>query len=136
METVEKIKKLRHNADQIKDLFVRKIPMWQADSKTYDKTRWGFYPGDNDGWYSSQTITLHFGAWAGTYGCSSVYKQIDLDGDVFRSHLMKYLNSHREEIMMGVAASIEAEAAKLKSDAEEELNKEMNQLKELSTPLP
>lgn len=128
METVEKIKKLRHNADQIKDLFVKKIPMWQADPETFDKTRWGFVQGDNDGWYSSQTITLHFGAWAGVYGNSSVYKQIDLDGDVFRAHFLKYLNNHRAEIMMGVAESIEVEAAGLKSNAEAELNKEMQEL--------
>jgi hypothetical protein len=136
MDNVTKIKKLRANAERIKDLFAKKIPMWQSDPKHFDKTRWGFVQGDNDGWYESQTVTLHFGAWAGVYGDGSTYKEIDLDGDIFREHFMKYLNSHKSEIMMGVAASIEAEAAKLKIDAEAELNKELTQLKELSTPQP
>lgn len=128
METVEKIKKLIRNAEQIKDLFNKKIPMWQREPSTYDKTRWGFVQGDFDGWYKDQAITLHFGAWMGTYGDSSTYKQIDLDGDVFKQHFLLYLNKNRKEVMMAVADSIEKEAVLLKEKAQNELNSELSNL--------
>lgn len=131
MEAVDKIKKLMENVNEIRRLFLQKIPKWKAEPKTYDKTRWGFVEGDNDGWYNSQTVTLHFGSWCGTYGDSSTYKQIDLDGSIFRNHFMKYLNNNKEQIMMAVADSIEKEAVLLKADAEKELNKQLSKLQEL-----
>lgn len=131
METVEKIKKLIRNAGQIKDLFNRKIPMWQQEPSTYDKTRWGFVQGDCDGWYKDQAITLHFGAWMGTYGDSSTYKQIDLDGDVFKLHFLQYLNKNRKEIMMAVAELIEKEANSLKEKAQSELGEELSKLQSI-----
>lgn len=131
MENVEKIKRLLNNATEIKDLFQKKIPIWKAEPQKYDKTRWGFEQGNNDGWYADQTITLHFGAWAGTYGCSSVYKKIDLDGGIFRQHFLRYLNNNKEQIMLAVAESIEKEATDLKEKAEAELNKELTKLQNI-----
>lgn len=131
MEAVNKIKVLLENVNEIRGLFLQKIPRWKADSATYDKTRWGFVDGDCDGWYKGQAITMHFGAWAGTYGDSSTYKQIDLDGDIFRRRLLKYLNDNQEQIMLAIADSIENEAALIKKDAEHELNQQLSKLQEL-----
>lgn len=127
----ETIKKLRHDVNEIRRLFLQKIPKWLADKKQFDKTQWGFVEGDNDGWYKGQTITIHFGAWCGVYGNSSVYKEIDLDGEVFRNHFLSYLNKNKEAIMLSVADSIENEAKSLKADAEAELNKQLSNLAEL-----
>jgi hypothetical protein len=131
METVEIVKKLRRNVNSIRNLFLQKIPKWKAEPKTYDKTSWGFEERDNDGWYKDQAITLHFSSWAGTYGDSSVYKQIDLDGDIFRKHFMAYLNNNKESIMLAVADSIEKEAKTLVDKASSELNKQLESIKEL-----
>lgn len=131
MEALKQVKKLLTNVNQIKDLFQRKIPMWHADKKTYDKTRFGFVEGGSDGWYKDCEINIHFAAWCGTCGSSDTYKQIELDGDVFKKHLMLYLNKNKETIMMSIAESIENEAKDLKSKAEKELNDELSKLKEL-----
>lgn len=131
MTTVETIKKLTNNVNEIRRLFLQKIPTWLKNRKHYDKIRWGFVEGDNQGWYKGQTITVHFGAWCGTYGDSSTYKQIDLDGDVFRKHFLSYLNANKEAIMLAVADSIEAEAKGLKANAQQELTDQMNMLSEL-----
>lgn len=131
MSHLEKIKKLLTNANEIKDLFQVKIPLWNENKSTYDKTRYGFVEGGSDGWYRDCETNIHFAAWAGTYGDSSTYKQIELDGAVFKEQFLKYLNSNKEEIMMSIAKSLEKEAKSLKSKAEEELNLQMSKLKEL-----
>ena len=134
MEAVSKIKILIETVNEIRRLFTQKIPKWKADPATYDKTRYGFVQGDCDGYYASQAITMHFGAWCGTYGDSSTYKQIDLDGDTFRRNLLKYLNDNQKQIMLAVADSMEKEAALLKKEAESELNQQLSKLHELSKP--
>lgn len=131
MEAVSKIKKLLENVNEIRRLFLQKIPKWKAEPSTYDKTRYGFVEGDCDGWYKGQTITMHFGAWMGTYGDSSTYKQIDLDGEIFRRRLLKYLNDNKQSIMLAIADSMEEEAALLKKEAESELNQQLSKLQEL-----
>jgi len=133
MKNLEQIKKLLANANEIKDLFERKIPMWKANKDTYDKTRFGFVEGGSDGWYKTCETNIHFGAWAGTYGDSSTYKQIDLDGDIFKKHFVNYLNRNKQEIMMAIAKQIEEEAKKLKDEAKKELDAELALLTELDT---
>jgi hypothetical protein len=134
MEAVSKIKRLMENANEIRRLFLQKIPKWKADKATWDKTRWGFTEGEGDGYYKGQSMTIHFGAWAGTYGDSSTYKQIDLDGAIFKSRLLKYLNDNQEKIMLAVADSMEKDAALLKESAETELKQQLSKLTELETP--
>lgn len=132
MQTRELVKSLLDNANEIRRLFLQKIPLWKSEPHTYDKTRWGFVQGDNDGWYKGSTIELHFGAWCGTYGDSSTYKQITLDGEIFRKHFLNYLNSNKEKIMLTIADSIELEAKEHANKAKEELTKELNGLNELT----
>lgn len=131
METFEKIKKLRKNAEEIKSLFNDLIPRWKADPEFYDKVRFGFKEGGSDGWYESCESLIHFEAWCGTYGSSSTYSQIDMDGDVFKVHFLKYLNENKKEIMMAIADSIEKEAKSLKEKAEEEIKAKLLELSEL-----
>lgn len=132
MQTLELVKSLRANANEIYRLFKEKIPRWNTDRKHYDKFRYGFVQGDNDGWYKGQTIEIHFGAWCGVYGDSSTYKEISLDGEIFREHFLKYLNDHKESIMMGVSESMRIAAQKLVDKATEELNTELDKLNELT----
>lgn len=128
LPATEAIKILMENTNEIRRLFLQKIPTWTKDPKEYDKTSWGFEQGNHNDWYKGQEITLHFGAWCGTYGDSSTYKQISLDGEIFRKHFLNYLNRNKEQIMMALADSIESEAKQLKTEAASELQKEMDKL--------
>lgn len=131
MKNFEQIKKLTRNAEAIKTLFNDLIPKWQADPKYYDKTRFGFIEGGSNGWFESCESLIHFEAFCGTYGDSSTYCQISMDGDVFKSHFLKYLNANKKEIMMAIADSIEKEAKSLKEKAEEEVKSQLSELAKL-----
>jgi len=121
MQEFKKISDLVSAANEIFSLFKTKIPKWQKDRSHYDKVRYGFEQGTNDGWYKGAEITIHFGAWCGTYGNSSTYKEFKMDGDIFKKHFMGYLNSHKESIMMSIHDSILIEAKALKDLAEKEV---------------
>jgi hypothetical protein len=130
METLAIIKGLQAAATEIRNLFLNKIPKWQRDPKTYDKVRYGFVEGSNDGWYKPTEV--HFGAWCGVYGDSSTYREFNIDESIFKKHFLNYLNVNKKEIMLAIANSIESEAKGLADKAQSELNTELNKLKELT----
>ena len=132
MKNFDQIKKLLSNSREIKDLFERKIPLWKSKKEKYDNTRYGFVAGGSDGWYKDCEINIHFAAWAGTYGDSSTYKEIDLDGEIFKKHFLQYLNLHKQDIMMSIANQIEQEAKSLKLEAEAEIKEHQAILNELN----
>jgi len=131
MKILEEIKKLRRNAKEIRDLFLVRIPSWAEYPKTYDKTGWGF--NGDDRFKSCSNVQVFFYSLMGTYGNSSCTTQCSLDADVFASHLIKYLNKNQKAIMLAIADQIEDEARSIKEKAENELNQELNSLKELET---
>lgn len=130
MESLQAIKKLRQNANEIYDLFNRKIPLWKTDPKHYDKTGWGF--NKDDRFTACTPVSIWFSSHKGTYGDSSCSRQLSLDAGIFNTHLVKYLNENKESIMMAIAKSIEDQAKTLKQNAEEELNRELSKLAELT----
>jgi len=129
MKNLETIQKLRNNVSQIRTLFKEKIKLWAEDEKYYDKTGLGF---NLDNRFSAcSKIEIWFSSWKGVYGDSGCSSQLDLDAEIFKNHLLKYLNLNKEEIMLKIADSIELEAKSLKDNAEEELNSQLKKLSEL-----
>lgn len=131
MKTFEEIKKLKKSSQSIKTLFKELIPEWSENREIYDKIRLGFVQGGSNGWYPDNEILIHFEAWCGTYGDSSTYNQINIDGDVFKKHFLGYLNKNKMQIMMSIAESIDEEAISLKEKAEEEVKSQLAELAEL-----
>lgn len=129
MQTVEEIKKLRNNANEIRSLFKSKIPKWESDPKYYDKTDYGF--NKDPRFNACEAISIAFSSYMGSYGNSGSSTQCSLDKNIFGAHLLKYLNGNKEHIMLAIADSIEREAASLKEKAEKELNAQIESLKEL-----
>lgn len=136
MKKFERIKELHKAYTEIEDLFLQKIPNWNKKPEYYDKVRVGFNEGDNDGWYTEQAIKLHFGAWCGTYGDSSTYKEFSIDGVIFKEAFLRYLNRNKQDIMLGIAELIKKDALALKTEAEKEVQaqKDLIDSIELSTP--
>lgn len=129
MKTVEEIQKLRRNSQSIYDLFLQKIPKWNADQKRYDKTGWGF---DKDSRFNAcKPFLISFSSWMGVYGDSGCSSECHLDDKLFEDHLIKYLNWNKETVMLAIAKQIDDEAKSLKSKAEAELNAKMDELKQL-----
>lgn len=131
MKTLEKVKELRQNVSEIRDLFNIKIPKWEQDKKHFDKTGFGF--NIDERFSACSSIKIWFSSWMGTYGDSGCGTQTRLNKDVFEKHLVKYLNKNKKEIMLEIANSIELEAKELKSKAEEELNEQLKALSELDS---
>jgi len=129
MEALEKIKILRQNANSIIELFNVKIPKWESDKKHYDKVGWGF--NQDDRFNAHKPFSISFDSHMGVYGDSSCSRQCSLDNDIFMRHFLKYLNSHRKQIMLGVAESIQNEALSLKAKAEAELQSQLQMLVQL-----
>jgi hypothetical protein len=131
MEEVKKVELLLRNADEIRDLFTNKLPRWSANRDKYDKVRVGFGEGSSNGWYQSCETNVWFFAWMCTYGYSSTYKQINLDGDLFKKHFVSYLNKNKESIMMAIADQITEEARSIKEKATKELTEKLNSLEKI-----
>lgn len=129
MKNLDAIKKLRNNANEIYTLFNILIPKWKADPKHYDKVGWGFC--EDTRFNACSPVNISFASYKGVYGDSGCSTQLSLDTEVFSNHLVKYLNDHKEEIMLAIADSIELQAKGLKSEAEKELNEQLEKLKEL-----
>lgn len=129
MESLERIKKLRRNANSIKGLFNVRMPKWAADTHHYDKTGSGF--NTDDRFKACESFPVFFSSHMGTYGDSGCSTQCELDKEIFQNHFIKYLNKNTKQIMLSIAESIENEAKTLKEKAESELNAEMSKLKEL-----
>lgn len=126
METVNEIKKLMQNANEIYSLFLRKIPKWKSDSKYYDKVGWGFNLDDR--FNACKPVSVAFSSHMGTYGNSGCGRECDLDDKLFREHLVKYLNKNKEVVMLAIADQIKAEAIALKEKATAELTAEMEKI--------
>lgn len=129
MENNEKIKKLINNANSIYNLFNILIPKWQKDKATFDKVGWGF--NEDDRFNACKSVSIGFSSHAGVYGNSSCYTQVHLDDDVFKKHLVLYLNNNKETIMLAIAEQIKKEAATLKQKAEKELTDAIEKLQKL-----
>lgn len=129
METVDKIKKLKENVNQIRSFFNEKLPRWDENRGRYDKVGYGF--NQDDRFNACAPISIAFTSKMGVYGDSGCSTQVDLDKDIFNQHFLTYLNKNKKEIMLAIADQIEEEARKLKDKAQLELNAELDKIKEL-----
>lgn len=129
MEALNKIKKLRNNANSIYNLFLQKIPQWKSNRGHYDKIGWGF--NDDSRFNACEPVSIAFSSHMGTYGSSGCSRQCSLDEDIFKNHLVKYLNKNKETIMLAIAKQMEDEARELKAEAERELKAQLDKLSEL-----
>lgn len=121
-ETVETIKKLLKQADEIRGAFVA-FERYANDPGHYDKTGFGF--NKDSRFCACRPIALSVDSWKGTYGSSSCSTQLSLDQSIFHEHLLKVLQDDFKGIMLKVEDSIRKEAVKLKEKAQAELSREL-----------
>lgn len=130
MENLKKIQRLMNNARNIRRLFLEKIPMWKERPSDYDKTGWGF-SSDESRFSACNPIKITFNSHCGTYGNSGSSTQLDMDTNIFREHLLGYLNRNKEAIMLEIADTIQQEAISLRVMAEKELKDRLDMLNKL-----
>lgn len=92
--------------------------------KHYDKKGVGF---NLDGRFSVFKISLSLDSWAGTYGNSSCYTEMNVGPDkVFESYFIKYLNRNVNRILATVLDDMISDFEKNKQVKIEELQKELD----------
>ena len=130
MDVLIEIKKIKDNADQIYTLFNKKIPAWLASPRIYDKVGWGF--NGDDRFNACTHAKVAFYSYSGVYGdSSSCSRECHLDNELFQEYLIKYLDKNKEAIMLGIAGLMYEKAKSLKSQAEDQLQKQLDEIKQL-----
>lgn len=128
MKKLDEVKELRRNVSAIRNFFNMNLQKYKQDSRC-DKFNYGF--NIDDRFKACQGKTVTFDSLVGSYGSSSCSTIVNLSSDVFNKHLLKYLNNNKHTIMLAIADSIEKDAKSLRSEAEKELQAELDKLKEL-----
>ena len=129
MDVLIEIKKIKDNADKIYTLFNKKIPAWLADRRHYDKVGWGF--NGDDRFNACTPAKVAFYSYSGTYGDSGCSRECHLNNELFQEYLIKYLDENREAVMLGIADILYEKAKSLKSQAEDQLQKQLDEIKQL-----
>lgn len=133
MEKKEKAIELAAAGMELKKLVTETLPRIREEvlhrTTTKDKHRDGFVHG-------SPVQSLYLGeisytSFTGSYGDSSVYSDLSIDSSVVRPYVMDYLNSHKDEIMLGVAELILEDARQMRDEAVKKYQDAIDKLKSI-----
>jgi hypothetical protein len=121
----KEIKMLVENGRELKEFIEHKLPQLreEVEKSKYgiDKHRDGFSTGAK-----IQSLNIEefcYSSFSGSYGDSSTYSDISgLNMIMLRDYFIKYLNIHKDEIMLGVAELMITEAKNNRTIALKELD--------------
>ena len=121
----KEIKMLAENGRELKEFIEHKLPQLREEVKKskygIDKHRDGFSTGTK-----IQSLNIKefcYSSFSGSYGDSSTYSDISgLDMIMLQDYFIKYLNIHKDEIMLGVAELMITEAKNNRTIALKELD--------------
>lgn len=121
----KEIKRLVENGKELKEFIEHKLPQLREEAKKsnygIDKHHDGFSTGAK-----IQSLNIEefcYSSFSGSYGDSSTYSDISgLNMNMLRDYFIKYLNIHKDEIMLGVAELMITEAKNNRTIALQELD--------------
>lgn len=133
MEKKEKAIELAAAGMELKKLVTETLPRIREEvlhrTTTKDKHRDGFdYGRPVQSLYLGE---ISYASFTGTYGDSSVYSDLSIDSSVVRPYVMDYLNSHKDEIMLGVAELILEDARQMRDEAVKKYQDAIDKLKSI-----
>ena len=123
LDTIDKIKKLKLNADKLKTLKARYKEAINNDN--IDKYGFGFNRDDRFSVFEVGKVSLD--AHTGRYGSSSCYRFESLDNDICSEAFTRVINIHIDFILKEMADYVEGEIDTFKDD----LNVEFDSIKKL-----
>lgn len=132
--TLKATKELLATGKQLKTFIKDKLPKIREESTIsgygIDKHNDGFCTEEN---IQSMNIRyLSFYSFSGSYGSSETYSDIsNLNFDLMKEYFIKYLNNHKDEILIGVADLMINAAKKNKEEAIRELEEHKKELLDL-----
>ncbi len=119
------VKKMAETAKGLKEFIEHKLPRLREEASSpnnygIDKHSDGFYKSTK---CQSVNIELCYASFSGSFGSSNTYSDIaDLDTKILGEYIIKYLNIHKDEIMLEVANLIIEEVKKNRDVAIKELD--------------
>lgn len=102
---------------------------YRENPSYYDKIGFGFNLDERFSAHSGLRIRVD--AYMGVYGNSGCSRKLDVDNEIFNTHLLRALNKNFEFIMRETAESIRTEAAKEKENRIDELKKNIELVESL-----
>lgn len=141
METknIDKIDLLACNSRKLKTLVEEYLP--DVRKKARDPQRgYGCVDKHNDGFALDDNrginMKLAYSSSTGTYGDSSVYTDLSgLDDKIFKDYFLKYLNAHKDEILMEMAALMDKDKQNYKEAALGEIERIKAKIEEVGNEL-
>ena len=125
LEQIDAILKLARNGKGLRDFVTKKLPkirkaVQQGSRSGYDKHIDGFFR--NEDAIQSVNLKLCYKSFTGSYGDSSTYSDIaDLDNGITAEYLAKYLNKHKDEILLEMADMMVSDARQKRDVAIDEI---------------
>lgn len=119
---MEKIDEILESLSALKDGLETKEKVMKEPH--YDKVGFGF---NLDSRFSAGEVRVSFDSWKGTYGnsgCSTIFQFIPL----FEELLVNYLNSHKNEIIKWMIASLETKRREFKDTKKRELREQLKEV--------
>ena len=132
---LEELEELMIAGKGLKTFIVKELPAIREEVRScqksgIDKHEDGF--STRSGCQSMVIRELCYSSFSGSYGNSSTYSDIaNLDLDLLKKYFVKYLNIHKDEIMLGVADLMIDEAKSEKENAIIEIDKRKETLLKL-----
>lgn len=124
LEKTEKILNLARNGKGLRKFVSETLPeirkaMYDRGDRR-DKHEDGFYVNEDP--YQSLVLKLCYKSFTGTYGDSSVYSDIGkFDMNLWKQYLVKYLNAHKDAILLELADMMVADAKEQRDVAIDEI---------------
>lgn len=126
LEKTEAILRLARNGRRLRKFVVVELAKIRKAVSGRDKSSWdkhedGFYL--NEEVVQSLNLKLCYKSFSGSFGCSDVYSDIaDIDKDLMKKYLVKWLNNHKDEILLEMADMMVADAKKQRDVAIDEID--------------
>ena len=124
LEKTEKILNLARNGKGLRKFVSKTLPEIRKAmcdrSDRRDKHEDGFYVNEDP--CQSLVLRLCYKSFTGTYGDSSTYSDIaSFDMSLWKVYLLKYLNAHKDAILLEMADMMVADAKKQRDVAIDEI---------------
>ena len=125
LEKTDAILSLARNGRRLKKFVTETLPNIRKAVESRDKSGWNKHEDGfslNEDAVQSLNVRLCYKSFSGSFGCSDTYSDIaDLDKGLMKEYLVKWLNTHKDEILLGMADMMVSDAQKQREVALDEI---------------
>ena len=125
LKKTDAILRLARDGRQLKKFVTETLPNIREAVKSRDKSGWDKHEDGfclNEDAVQSLNLRLCYKSFSSSFGCSDTYSDIaGLDKDLMKEYLVKWLNTHKDEILLGMADMMVSDAKEQREVALDEI---------------